>query len=261
MEGSKFVDLHIHTKHSDGKHTVAEVLKMAEDEGLVAISITDHDNVNAYAEIDKSLYSGKIIPGIEITAMHNGVLVHILGYGIDLDKARKKIRELTEPMRLEFAAKKLGQRFNMEFDVKYRNGDLTFMPLLEELQKHFPEIDLNIARPGWTYIFRHGSKFNVDFSELFYSSEEAIKAIHECGGLAVLAHPIQYHVHADKILDDLRGILDGVECYHPEHTPEYRDKLLQFCKDNNLIVTGGSDFHKGELNTQKVPFDVENPLL
>lgn len=64
------IDLHIHTTYSDGADSLIEVLKKAENNNLDYISITDHDNCNAYKELEfldvKKYYTGKIIPGIEI---------------------------------------------------------------------------------------------------------------------------------------------------------------------------------------------------
>ena len=48
------IDLHLHTNHSDGTDTVAELLEKAEQLKLEIISITDHDTVDAYKELENS---------------------------------------------------------------------------------------------------------------------------------------------------------------------------------------------------------------
>ena len=64
------IDLHIHTTNSDGEFGVVQILEKAESKGLNVISITDHNNINAYDEINsmnvRKLYSGEIVIGVEL---------------------------------------------------------------------------------------------------------------------------------------------------------------------------------------------------
>ena len=87
------IDLHIHTTNSDGEFGVVEILEKANLKRLDVISITDHNNINAYDELNnmdiKRLYSGKVIPGVELEFVYNGRLFDMLGYGIDLEVMKK----------------------------------------------------------------------------------------------------------------------------------------------------------------------------
>ena len=84
------IDMHIHTKYSDGTYTVKEVLEKAEKLGLEYISITDHDNCRAYNELEnlnvKEYFSGKLVRGIELKCLYNARLIEILGYNYDKEK-------------------------------------------------------------------------------------------------------------------------------------------------------------------------------
>ena len=85
------IDLHMHTNHSDGTDSVEELLKNAEKKHLEVISITDHDSIDAYHEIDenpslRSLYSGTLIVGTELRALYHKHNIEVLGYGIDYKK-------------------------------------------------------------------------------------------------------------------------------------------------------------------------------
>ena len=86
------IDLHIHTIHSDGTDTVEELLLNAEKANLEIISITDHDSVGAYKELEKEeirrLFSGKIIVGTELKTHYKGIPIEVLAYGIDYNKMR-----------------------------------------------------------------------------------------------------------------------------------------------------------------------------
>ena len=78
----------------------------------------------------------------------------------------------------------------------------------------------------------------------FPSPEETLEAIHDAGGIAVLAHPGFYNNF--ELLDELIPLgLDGVEVWHPENTPEQQEYLKKQAKKHKLVMTGGSDFHGG----------------
>ena len=87
------IDLHIHTTNSDGEFSVVQMLEKAESKGLNVISITDHNNINAYDEINsmnvRKLYSGEIVIGVELEFIYKGRLFDMLGYGIDLEVMKK----------------------------------------------------------------------------------------------------------------------------------------------------------------------------
>jgi len=85
------IDLHMHTKYSDGTWSVEETLRKAQKIGLNTISITDHDSVAAHRELAdndayKSIFTGKIIPGVEFSTSYDGVAVHMLAYDFDYTK-------------------------------------------------------------------------------------------------------------------------------------------------------------------------------
>ena len=72
MENFPTMDLHIHSTFSDGILKPAELVDMARDEGLSAISITDHDTADG---TDEALQRGRqqgieVIPGIEISTWY-----------------------------------------------------------------------------------------------------------------------------------------------------------------------------------------------
>jgi predicted metal-dependent phosphoesterase TrpH len=91
-------------------------------------------------------------------------------------------------------------------------------------------------------LFSKESKMNVLMESKYPEPTEIIEAIHEAGGIAVLAHPHQYRNEA--LLEELIAAgLDGVEVWHPSHTEEQTEALLQLTEQKGLLATGGSDFH------------------
>ena len=74
-----FADLHLHTRYSDGSWKPAELVQEAARLGFAAISITDHDTLDAIPEaLDGA--GIEVIPGVEMTCRVDVVEVHMLGY-------------------------------------------------------------------------------------------------------------------------------------------------------------------------------------
>lgn len=97
------VDLHIHSIESDGKMLPEEIVAQAKEKGKKYISISDHNTIEAYLSTN-ILKEEMVIPAVEFDCFHKGVLIHILGYGIDIDN--KEIKTL-------FSKTKAGRKCNI----------------------------------------------------------------------------------------------------------------------------------------------------
>ena len=98
------------------------------------------------------------------------------------------------------------------------------------------------------YIGKKGSKGQRAYVKPNWCSiEDAIQAIHQAGGSAVMAHPIRYDLSAKWLrrlivqFSDAAG--DGLEVVLPQMSPEQRQKMLAYCQEYNLYASMGSDFH------------------
>ena len=90
-------------------------------------------------------------------------------------------------------------------------------------------------------LFSPKSAHNIIVKPDYAPVEEVIAAVHAAGGIAVLAHPVQYA--DDTLIERLLPLgLDGIEVWHPSASKEDSDRLFAFCKKNKLLMTGGSDF-------------------
>ncbi|MEG4346183.1 PHP domain-containing protein [Microcoleus sp. A003_D6] len=84
-----------------------------------------------------------------------------------------------------------------------------------------------------------------------YPAAKVINAIHEAGGLAVLAHPCRYRSTADKLIPEAARLgIDGVETYYAYNNPnpwEPSPKQTALVKDlaetHGLLGTCGTDSH------------------
>ena len=269
------IDLHLHTACSDGSLSVKEMLEQAEKSGMSLISITDHNTVDAYDEIGetRNTFSGKIIPGVELSTLYNGELIEILGYGFDIPS----IKEFIQNNYLRFAEKTLKERqlileqynkkgivmsdefrYNMVHNpTMYYNPDNESCrpPFFEEIKKH-PEnekffggkkqmSETTINDFFRKHYSRPSSPLYVDVSPLVASFEDVLSAIHNAGGYAFIAHVFLY---SENVKNDIEKLIqeyniDGYECYYSRFTKEQSEYLSNICEKNNKYKSGGSDFH------------------
>lgn len=260
------LDLHTHTSHSDGTDSVEELLKNAENQNLEIISITDHDQVDAYYELEKNpelrkLFSGKIIVGSELKTYFEKVPIEVLAYGIDYKKIRihKIDNEKMQKEVLEKAkniARNLGLKFDEEstyIDINDPTKQWAGFSLGTELLKHEEnkEIISKIGEFTATSFFRvhqsnRESPFFIDETYASIDINETIKRIHEAGGLAFLAHGYEYpfknsNETIEKILSTTD--IDGAECIYPTFSEQQITDIKSLCKKYNKFMSGGSDYH------------------
>ena len=266
------IDLHIHTSHSDGKYLVKEVLEMAENLNLKIVSFCDHNVLGAYEELSKinvdKYFSGRIITGIEFDIAYQGKLFHLLGYNFDVGKLNKSkyIDRSTdeELIRIEMeileylksVCKKLGIKLSEDLKITSPNDAANDL-IKEDMVKYEENNDIVDEILGkdrkisfWRgHITNPESPFFIDFTKGVPSPEDVAKEIHDAGGIVVLPHVFEYKTCDNiKFLNDMYnlGILDGIECIHTKHSEEQVEYLKKYCKEKNLIMTGGSDFHREE---------------
>ena len=76
---------------------------------------------------------------------------------------------------------------------------------------------------------------------------EAVSLIKKNGGIAILAHPLLYHLGVEQLqllIDDLKAVgLDGIEAIYSTYTTGEEQLVKRIAKENDLLISGGSDFH------------------
>ncbi|HCC06644.1 MAG TPA: hypothetical protein DEP72_00565 [Clostridiales bacterium] len=264
------IDLHIHTKCSDGCNTPSEILKMAEDLKLEYISITDHDTCQAYFEIEKNrkIYSGKIIAGCEMQTTFKGLNIEVLCYGIEYEKVNnwcekkfsievKKRQVLEEILRGIKVCNDLNIKYDKDVLLKSNEVRSSSNILLMEICKYEENKD-KFPEDAWNNLEVFYRKYRSNEEDVWYIGErnifpslgELIQLVKEDGGLLFLAHPCEYKIYdMDIFLKELffEHKLDGIECYHSTFTDEESEFLVRFCSQNNLYISGGTDYHGGEV--------------
>lgn len=243
----EYIDLHVHSRYSDGSLSIREVLEIARSKDLAAIAITDHDCIDGYPQaIELGVeYGVTVIPGAELSSEIDGIDVHILGYFLDITNAAlgRKLQEMKDAryVRAESIVRNLNrQHVDLQFEtvLKYAGEGAIGRPhiaaamLSEELVYSFKEaFDRYIGYDSPAYV-----------EKLRMSPREIFSLILDAGGIPVLAHPGVTGVD-ERIPGFVRDGLAGMEVYHTEHSAARKRHYREFCRRNDLVATGGSDFH------------------
>jgi len=268
---SNYIDLHTHSIFSDGTMTPFELVKYAHEKGLAVLSLTDHDSMGGVTEaIDAGAqFNITVIPGIEFNTNHNGD-IHILGYFIDVNSASlKAYLDSTKDKQIHWVIKTLNklkkQKIDLDIEKIINNKNkVNISSIISEMIRNQYVEDAKEAQEKY---FDKGKLAYIEY--LDHSSEQCIQIIRKIGGIPVLAHPMKISNNADEIFKIIKMLmktgLQGIECYHPENSPEFTNALVLFCGNNDLCVTGGSDFHgfdkPMDLAHPKVPIKVFEDLL
>jgi 3',5'-nucleoside bisphosphate phosphatase len=242
------VDLHLHSTASDGSLSPAALVLAAHGGGLHVIALTDHDTSDGVAEARSAGRAGvHVIPAIEMSTMHRGSELHLLGYYIDHTSGRMRSYSQSAASRREermhgMIERLAGLGISIEFSDVLRGVDADTRTLgrphlaraLVE-RGHVPTMSEAFER----YIGDGGPAY---LPVQLLSSEDAIMLVHAAGGLAVWAHPRVDDV--ERQIDTLREYgIDGIECYRPRCPPAESMKLERVAHERDLLVTGGSDWH------------------
>lgn len=255
----RIVDLHVHSTESDGTLTPEELVLAAKEAGLSAFALTDHDTVSG---IQKAAPVAEkcgieLIAGIELsteykipTTKTQSKEIHIVG--LYINPTHPKLLAQTKA----FQDCRNQRNEKMIEALRQEGFDITMEALVAE-NKDSVITRANIAR----YLYQHGAIKSVKEAFDKYIGDgckcyvgrfkvtpmEAIKLIHEAGGIAILAHPLLYHMSAitlQSLIDDLKMVgLDGIEAIYSTYTTGEEQLVKKIASENHLLISGGSDFH------------------
>ena len=262
------IDIHMHTIYSDGDKTVEEVLKMCEEKKLEYISITDHNTCKQYKDeaLNKNIFTGKIIKGVEMNATFKNKKIEILGYNIKepgiieewsqkffSEKVLRKQQEESKKRLLDICRKKGIIYDESKIEKNIPVTDYITIYIYKELMRHRENYEILGEFAESLDVFIRKGLMNPD-SEYYTDIDniqkpmyrDVIDVIHKAGGLAFLAHPFEYRFDDTiNFIDELRKEkeLDGIECFHPSANEDRMMILVEYAKKNNLYISGGSDYH------------------
>lgn len=266
------IDLHTHTTASDGTCSPAELVGEAARRGVRVLAVTDHDSMEAVApamEAARRHAPLQIVPGIEINTEDSGGEVHVLGYFLDHEAGW--LRELLREFREERAARvhRIVARLT---ELGHPIDAAEVLALVQEGSAGRPHVAQVLVQRGYVGTVREAFDRFLAAGRPAYvphrkvTPREACEVIRRANGLAVVAHP-GFHPDPEGMIRGLAatGLLDGVECYYAEHSPQQTAQFRALCRQLGLVSTGGSDFHgprvrAGTLGQPAVPWEAWEAL-
>ncbi len=256
-------DLQSHSIHSDGELPAERVVAAAAEAGVELLALTDHDTVDG---IDEALAAGaehgvQIVPATEISAVDGEFEdLHILGYGIDHHDPVLASRLLEARGDRERRAEAMAARLNeLGFEIdpapvaaRRAAGKPVGRPHLAAAVLAHPANAERLEREGHADVSSFIPAYLIQGTPGYVARShptvsEAIRWIHDAGGVAIWAHPfwdIEDEAGVLAAIDRYQGAgLDGVEAFYVTHTPEQTALVAARCRELGLLSTGSSDYH------------------
>jgi hypothetical protein len=245
------IDLHTHSRFSDGSATPTEVIDLAVEAGLTAIALTDHDGLAGLTEAEDRAKTAGIdfVRGCEVSASFQPGSLHLLCYFVPTEGALpKKLADLR------------GERERRNEKLLELLTGLGFPITREEVELEAGS-DV-IGRPHFAAVLiRHGvvssveeafQRFLAKGAPAYVEREhveptEILEVAAESGVLTSIAHPMTLGLEPtelDRLLDDFASSgVDGMECYYSSYDEDLQRDLAAMARRHGLVPTGGSDFH------------------
>ncbi len=251
-------DLHTHTTASDGTSTVAERVEQARRRGLEAVAVTDHDCIPDELDARSRTVDGvELITGVEVKAEARGKKVEVLGYYVDPDSS--ELDDLIRRVR----------RYRKERNRKMTDRFVEATGIQTTYEEMRGRAEGSLGRPHFARLLTEegfvetvSEAFDVYLGEdgdIYVPSEKvgyasAVRAIHDSGGVASLAHPGRIDAETDVVREMVaemaRNGLDGIEVWYPYGgTAAGRgsgvgvEEAHELAEEHDLLRTGGSDCH------------------
>ena len=249
---TNLIDLHSHTKFSDGSVTPAELISLAARTGARAVAITDHDTLDGLPEGRRAAEESGIefVPGVEISADFQPGTMHILGYCFDpsspeLNLALEKLRVARRERNPQIAARLQGLGLDVSYEevARLAGNEVVGRP-------HFASLMVTKGyvasiKEAFDRFLAKGGPAYVEKRRL--SPADSIHLIRKAGGVAILAHPYQMKLSDPDTEDQIRRLkvlgLDGIEAIYSRLSAVERERYVRLSDRLGMLVSGGSDFH------------------
>jgi predicted metal-dependent phosphoesterase TrpH len=245
------IDLHMHTTYSDGRWPAQQLIDYLASEHFDLVAVTDHDRIDKITEI-QALAAEKHLPvlsGVEMSTTWNGKMGDVLCYGFDYEKHElitivDKFRKIRQKNMYEIYEKLLhkGYTFPRQQEILANNNGQLVHPLDNGLllREHGYAPDWPTAVKMLREVGYHSTRLDM---------AETVEAVHRSGGVCLIAHPGRresgFTFYDPALLDQLRVDvpIDGIEVYHPSHSPESIEIFQEYVRKHNLLGSTGSDSH------------------
>lgn len=245
-------DLHSHSTQSDGALSPTDLIKRAQEQGVTALALTDHDTTAGYEEARTAANNStvKLIPGIELSASWQGMTFHIVGLGINPNyPALLEATQHLQTVRLERAkliAEKLEKRHitgALEAVIKAAGDSMI-------TRTHFADflVSQNHVSTQQEAFDRYLAKGKPAYMATVWAELDlAVSWITQSGGVAVLAHPLRYKLTTNWMKRLLTAFKQaggqGIEVITGRCNADEINTAAKYAKEFYLAGSVGSDFH------------------
>jgi predicted metal-dependent phosphoesterase TrpH len=242
------IDLHSHSRASDGQYPAAEVAERAAAAGVRVWALCDHDTVAGLgdAQVAATRLAIRFVPGIELSAFLERREIHLLGHFVDPEHPRLKqfedflaVRRRERMQQIIEKLAGLGIRVTVPNIEKWSGGKTIGRP---HVARAIVELGaVSTVKEAFDQFLGEGKPAYVQRYRL--EAAEAVRLVREAGGTTTVAHPGVSKLERFD-LERLRAAgVDGLEVYHVDHNPSVREKYLRIAEGLDLVPTAGSDFH------------------
>lgn len=251
-----YIDLHVHSTFSDGTNTPAELVKLALNAGLSAFALTDHDTTGGIAEAQKALADTgacerlRVIPGVEISAAYKDRDIHILGLLINpenpaLSEALQIARNNRVRRNQTMLQRLCDAGYPMTEAALLQNSDAACIGRMHFANALVAHGYAKTTQDAFQRFIGPDCPYYVPRNYL--TPESAISLIRDAGGLAILAHPLLYHLERPELEQLIRQLtefgLSGLEAIYTSNSVEDEQYVRTLASRNSLLISGGSDYH------------------
>lgn len=252
INNMEIYDLHCHSTASDGTLTPAEVVYRAHSQGVRHLALTDHDTVKGLAEAQQTARKLGIhlIPGIELSATWERKCLHIIGLGISAQHPQllaglgrqQDIRcKRAEKIAAKLAKQGIFGALDMIKSVAMGNM-VTRSHFANFLVTHNHVNDLQEAFDKYL-----GQGKSAYVATAWAELNDVVSWINECGGIAVLAHPLRYKLTnrwLNRLLEEFKQVGgQGIEVVTGRSNVDDIQRTHFFAQKYQLYASSGSDFH------------------
>lgn len=248
----KYADLHMHTSYSDGDYDIKEVIEMAVEAGIKTMAITDHDRADHFEKIKEigKDFDIRLIKGLEISAydFDSHKKVHIVGLFLpektpEIDKLNAITNKKREAYHISLLPKLAEDGFDLDYTYLKtfaKNSIIYKSDIFWAMKAKYPE---RMEGVGFKDVFHEKTTDDLARTMGYIPVKDAIEAVNADGGLSILAHPQEYD-NWDEIEKYKEMGLRAIEINHSRMKDGDFDRAKDFANRLNLLMSGGSDFHR-----------------
>ena len=192
----------------------------------------------------------EVIPGVEISTNYDNTEIHVVGLFIDYNDNEFNSFLNKQLSSRDERNKRVCERFqNIGINITYEDMLKTYGDAVIT-RAHFADRLVAIGAVGdrneaFDRYLGQGKPCFVPRAKV--DPAEAIERIHQAGGIAILAHPVLYHLgnaQMNKLLDHMCSAgLDGIEAIYSTYKMGDELSIRRIASERNLLISGGSDYH------------------